>query len=159
MWTSLNLLSRIYLYALICICNQPWEFLFYENLFESFLSVRISSYCVNLSESLFYENLFESFLSVKICSYYVNLFEYFFIVKIFLNPSCLWKSFLIYAHLWESLLLTMFWHQFWNAFFEGAILKCLHVLKCIFWASNYFNILIYGCWFGWLLLYAFMTAD
>ena len=144
MWTSLNLLSKIYLYALICICNQPWEFLFYENLFESFLSVRISSYCVNLSESLFYENLFESFLSVKICSYYVNLFEYFFIVKIFLNPSCLWKSFLIYAYLWEPLLLSVpeinfeiyflreqFWSvfMFWNAFFEGAII--LHFLSMV----------------------------
>ena len=67
----------------------------------------------------------------------VNLFVSLLIVKIFLNPSCLWKSFLIYAHLWESFLLSMFWHQFWNtlfreqfwsvfmfwkAFFEGAII-------------------------------------
>ena len=48
--------------------------------------------------------------------------------------------------------------QFWNAFFEETVLKCTHVLKCIFWRSNYFNFLIRGCWLAWLLLYAFMAA-
>ena len=81
--TILTPISRICLYTFIFICNHLWESSFYENLFESFLSGRISSYCVNLFKSLF-------------------------IVKIFLNPSCLWKFFLIYAHLWESLLLSMF---------------------------------------------------
>ena len=127
----LILLSRIYLYTLVFICNHLWESLFYENLFESFLSVKISSYWMNI---FIRENLF-------------------------FNPSCLWKSFLIYAYLWESLLSSMFWQQFWYKFFEGAIFKCLHVPKCIFWGSNYLNFLINGYWLMWLLLDAFMTAD
>ena len=155
MWTSLNLLSRIYLYALICICNQPWEFLFYENLFESFLSVRISSYCVNLSESLFLwesfwiffirKNLFLLCESFWIFFYCENLFKPFLFVKIF---SYLCSSV-------RTSFIKCAWNQFWNLFFEGAILKCLYVLKCIFWGSNYFTFFINGSWIVWLLLYVF----
>ena len=43
------------------------------------------------------------------------------------------------------LMLRFLGRQFCNTFFEGAILKCTHVLKCIFWDSNYFNFLIHDC--------------
>ena len=67
----------------------------------------------------------------------MNLFESLFIVKIFLISSCLSK---IFSYLCSSVKISsMYWHQFWNTFFEGEILKCLHVLKCIFWGSNYSN--------------------
>ena len=60
---------------------------------------------------------------------------------------------------------------FWNAFFEGAVLKSNYVLqyifeeailkstyllKCIFWERNYFG--VYGCWLVWLLLYIFYQS-
>ena len=37
--------------------------------------------------------------------------------------------------------------MFWNAFFEGEISKFTHVLKCVFWGSNYFKFMIHGCSF------------
>ena len=42
--------------------------------------------------------------------------------------------------------------MFRNAFFEGAISKFTHVLKCIFWGSNYFGLLFHGCCFMLLWL-------
>ena len=45
--------------------------------------------------------------------------------------------------------------QFWDVFFEGAILMLWSIffegaiLKCIFWGSNLFR--IYGCWLVWLV--------
>ena len=42
--------------------------------------------------------------------------------------------------------------MFGKEFFERAILKFTHVLKSIFWGSNYFKFLIHGCCFlVWLL--------
>ena len=46
---------------------------------------------------------------------------------------------------------------FWNAFFEGTILKSTYVLKYILWGRNYFG--VYGCWLVWLLLSAFKVAN
>ena len=50
--------------------------------------------------------------------------------------------------------------MFWNAFFEGAILKNTYVQKTTYvlkWMNNLFK--IFGCWLVWLLLYIFMAAD
>ena len=102
-----------------------------------------------------YVIIYESFffcVNFFICA---NDFEFLHIVKISFYLSLFVKIY-IYAHLWESLLLSIFYrHQFWNVFFQGATLKCTHVLKYIFSGSNYFNLLICGCWLVWLLLYVF----
>ena len=52
-----------------------------------------------------------------------------------------------------------FWRalMFWNAFFEGAILKSTYVLKCIFWGRDFFR--IYGCCFTLLWLLNSVVAD
>ena len=99
------------------------------------------------------------------------------LVKIFLSPSCLWRSVVLFMLLCENLFIKYI-QQFWNAFFEetilklhalkyifeeavlkphvlklifeGAILKP-HVLKLIFSGSHYFNFLIQGFWLMWLL--------
>ena len=41
--------------------------------------------------------------------------------------------------------------------FIKYIIKTL-VLKCIFWGSNYSNLLIHSCWLVWLLLYVFYQS-
>ena len=55
-----------------------------------------------------------------------------------------------------------FWRalMFWNVFFEGAILKNIYLLKCIFWGSNLWLLIsvtaalyFYGCWIVWLLIF------
>ena len=82
-------------------------------------------------------------------------------VKPFLSVKI---SFYLCLYFWDGssemhFLRKQFWSalMFENSFFEEAILKCTHVLKRIFWGSNYFNFLIPGCCRGccfilsWLL--------
>ena len=52
----------------------------------------------------------------------------------------------ISSYLWSYFLR---W-QFWNLYFEVAILKYTHDLKCVFWGSNYYSFLIHSCWLVWL---------
>ena len=81
-----------YLFSFVIICVHLFfdeSLFFHENFFESFLCVRISSCCVNVSESFlsvkifFMKTFFGSFLSVRIS----------FLWELFLNSFYLWKSF------------------------------------------------------------------
>ena len=60
------------------------------------------------------------------------------------------------------ILREQFWRtlMFWNAFFEGEILKNTYVLKTNYvlkWVNNLIK--IYGCLLVYLLLYIFMAAE
>ena len=115
--------------------------------------------CENIFLSIIISKNLKPFLSVKIssylCSFYFHFLEWQFLKCIF------WGSnFKVHPRSEIHFLREQFWSapMFWNAFFEGVMLKCTHVLKCIFWGSNYFNFLIHGCWLVWLLLYVFVKV-
>ena len=116
---------------------------------QSFLLVTIYESLFFLWELFFiYVNLFVLSESFWISSYCENLFESHLFICENLFPFIWKKNQLICKKKFRVI-----------TFFEGAILNYLHVLKCVFWGSNYFNLLIHGCWLVRLLPYAFMAAD
>ena len=99
----------------------------------------------------------------------------FFCVKSFLYFSKFCKNFVMYIsknlfndRSFEMYFFREFWRalMLWNLFFEGTILMCTCILKCIFWGSNLICtgvlkcifegiiILLFGCCFilSWLLI-------
>ena len=129
-----------------------WKYLFY-----SWQPVKIFFLPMIISE-----NLIKPFLSAIISYLCLS-------VKIFSIYLCSSFGLAVFE---THFLREQYWSapMFWNAFFERAILKCIHVLKYIFWGSNskcthvlkrifwgsnYFNFMIHGCWLVWLLHYVF----
>ena len=114
---------------LFLLCESFWISFLWESFWIFFIRKNLFLLCESFWIFFYCENLFKPFLFVKIFSYLCSSVRTSFI-------NCAWN-------------------QFWNLFFEGAILKCLYVLKCIFWGSNYFTFFINGSWIVWLLLYVF----